>query len=401
MTSRARIVIGVAALALMGGAGWYWFHLRQAPADKPLTLYGNVEVREVALSFRQGGRIAKMLVNEGDRVEIGQELADLDVAPFLDALASSDADIRVARAEVARLRTPSRSQDIAKAAASVRQFEGSLQQAGGTFAQAEVAVRQSQITVRQLEANLAQTEAMLRNAQTDFQRQNSLVPSGAVSLRTRDIALAARDSVRAQRDAALAARDVARTQAQGAQAAREAAFGAMAAASAAVDAQRQTLSLTQEGTRPVDVLAGEARVGSAQAGRQRNETALSDTKLLAPSPGVVLTRATEPGAMTQAGSTVYTLSLGDPVYVRAYVPATQLGKAVSGTVVSLKSDASARTYAGRIGFIAPRAEFTPKNVETEDLRTDLVYRVRIIVSNADAALLPGMPVTISIGSTPK
>src|SRR5690606_23766525 len=95
-------------------------------------------------------------------------------------------------------------------------------------------------------------------------------------------------------------------------------------------------------------------------------------------------------------STVYTLSLDAPVYVRAYVGEPDLGRIAPGTRVRVRSDSSEKVYHGQIGFISPRAEFTPKTVETSDLRTDLVYRLRVVVGDADAALRQGMPVTIEV-----
>ena len=94
------------------------------------------------------------------------------------------------------------------------------------------------------------------------------------------------------------------------------------------------------------------------------------------------------------GAPVYSLSLRDPVYVRAYVAEPDLGKVAPGTAVELSTDSSAKRYHGQIGYVAPRAEFTPKSVETTDLRTDLVYRLRVVVSDADDGLRQGMPVTI-------
>ncbi|MGE4305820.1 MAG: HlyD family efflux transporter periplasmic adaptor subunit, partial [Novosphingobium sp.] len=135
---------------------------------------------------------------------------------------------------------------------------------------------------------------------------------------------------------------------------------------------------------------------AAQAARAQAATALADTTLLAPSTGTIIARVREPGSMVVSQSPVYSLSLDRPVYVRAYVGESDLGRIAPGMRVRVRSDSSDKTYQGQIGFISPRAEFTPKTVETTDLRTDLVYRLRIVVTNADAALRQGMPVTIEV-----
>ena len=110
-----------------------------------------------------------------------------------------------------------------------------------------------------------------------------------------------------------------------------------------------------------------------------------------------MTRVREPGAMVSVGSPVYTLSLTDKVYVRAYVAEPHLGRVSPGTGVQILTDAGGRSYSGQIGFVSPRAEFTPKSVETPALRTDLVYRLRIVVTDADSGLRQGMPVSVSFG----
>jgi HlyD family secretion protein len=93
---------------------------------------------------------------------------------------------------------------------------------------------------------------------------------------------------------------------------------------------------------------------------------------------------------------VYTLSLVDTVYVRAYVDEARLGKVIPGAKLLVTTDTSARQYTGQVGFVSPRAEFTPKSVETPELRTDLVYRLRIVITDADDGLRQGMPVTIML-----
>ena len=95
---------------------------------------------------------------------------------------------------------------------------------------------------------------------------------------------------------------------------------------------------------------------------------------------------------------VYTLSLTDTVYVSAYVDESNLGQVVPGAKLIVTTDSSAKEYMGQVGFVSPRAEFTPKSVETPELRTDLVYRLRIVIQDADDGLRQGMPVTVTVPS---
>lgn len=124
-------------------------------------------------------------------------------------------------------------------------------------------------------------------------------------------------------------------------------------------------------------------------------TNLKDTKVYAPNDGTILTRVREPGSVVREGDPIYTLSLLSPVWVRAFVSETTLGKIYPGMRAIVTCDGGCH-YEGQIGFISPVAEFTPKTVETTQLRADLVYRIRVIVNNPDLLLKQGMPVTVKL-----
>jgi HlyD family secretion protein len=155
--------------------------------------------------------------------------------------------------------------------------------------------------------------------------------------------------------------------------------------------------LAVQGPRTEDIAAAQAAFEATRAQRQIAETSLADAELKAPEDGIILTRAVEPGAIVAAGTTVYTLSLQNPVWVRAYVSEPRLGLLHPGMAVEVLTDTRpGQPYSGQVGFISPVAEFTPKSVETPELRADLVYRFRVLVKNADPALRQGMPVTVRI-----
>jgi len=162
------------------------------------------------------------------------------------------------------------------------------------------------------------------------------------------------------------------------------------------------LKLLEAGFRAEEIAAADAALAQAQAARASAALHVEDTRLTAPAAGVVLTRALEPGAVMQAGATVISLSLEQPVWVRAYVHESELGRVPPGTKVLLVTDGRpTRPFHGKVGFVSPRAEFTPKSVETPELRTSLVYRLRIVVDDSDGSLRQGMPVTVSLDPTPR
>lgn len=129
---------------------------------------------------------------------------------------------------------------------------------------------------------------------------------------------------------------------------------------------------------------------------------LEDTHMFAPNDGVILTRIREPGSVVREADPVYTLSLLSPIWVRTYVSEPELGLIYPGMPAEVFTDTEGSpVYKGHIGFISPVAEFTPKTVETTKLRTDLVYRLRVIVDNPDRTLLQGMPVTVRLNLQPR
>jgi len=214
----------------------------------------------------------------------------------------------------------------------------------------------------QAQANVADRAAAAENARQQRDRSAALVGKGFVSKQSLDSANAAVRQTNAQLDVAKKARD-----------------------------------LVVVGPRREDIDAARAALAAEQASVEQVQRRMADAALLAPEAGVILTRAREAGAIVKDGDTIYTLALITPVWIRAYVAEPELARVKPGTIVNIETDTpGGKKYAGKIGFISPTAEFTPKSVETRELRTSLVYRIRVVVDNPDGALRQGMPVTIRI-----
>ena len=157
--------------------------------------------------------------------------------------------------------------------------------------------------------------------------------------------------------------------------------------------------LAEIGPRREDNDAARALLAQETASIIQIERKLADSNLVAPNDGIILTRSREIGAIVQAGETVFTLTLTTPVWVRTYVNERDLGLIRPGMPASVTTDtAPNRPYSAHIGFISPTAEFTPKTVETREIRTNLVYRLRVVVDNPDGGLRQGMPVTVKTRS---
>jgi HlyD family secretion protein len=270
-----RVVMALVLLALGTGAVWWWYG--NGPEQDPdrLIVYGNVDIREVRLSFNASEHVGEMYVDEGDTVEENQLLAKLHTA--------------------------------------------------------------------RLEAQLDRARAQL----------------GVSKARS----VAARSSY--DRIASMAERDL---------------------------ASKEQLDEAEAAFK-----AEEAQVEADEAALAFAEQALLDAELHAPANGVIRERILEPGDMVSPQTPVFTLALTDPVWVRAYLPETALGRARIGAAAEITTDSfPGKVYRGWLGYLSPTAEFTPKNVETPELRTRLVYRIRVFACNPDGELRLGMPATVTL-----
>jgi HlyD family secretion protein len=166
---------------------------------------------------------------------------------------------------------------------------------------------------------------------------------------------------------------------------------------AGLEAARQVHTLAVKGPRKEDIAAAKAQLESYRAAQRLAERELADARLFAPADGVIQDRILEPGDMAFPQSPVLTVALNNPLWVRAYVDEPDLGKIAPGMRAEVSTDSfPGKTYKGWVGFISPTAEFTPKRVETSELRSKLVYQVRVFVCNPENQLRLGMPVTVDI-----
>lgn len=170
----------------------------------------------------------------------------------------------------------------------------------------------------------------------------------------------------------------------------------LAEAKARLATAQEGLKLAREGFRAEDIAAARADLGAAQARSASARTRLADTECQAQDAGVILTRIEERGAIVAAGQTVLILALDTPVWIRAYVEEPDLGRIRPGMKAQVFTDSRTEPFPGQVGYISPEAEFTPKTVQTEELRTKLVYQVRVIADDPAHGLRQGMPVTVRI-----
>ena len=162
------------------------------------------------------------------------------------------------------------------------------------------------------------------------------------------------------------------------------------------DEAAHTLALLREGYRDEDIAMAAAQLSSARAALAVMQHNIELGELFSPTDAVVSSRLLEPGDMASSATPVILLSLTSPKWVRAYVTEPQLGRIRQGMKADILTDSFPEAVPGRVGYISPTAEFTPKSVQTEDLRTSLLYEVRIVADDADDRLRLGMPVSVVV-----
>jgi HlyD family secretion protein len=328
LKKKVLILFGVGAL-IAGLALAYWRWPRGGKAQRELVLYGNMDIRQVDLGFGVDGPIARVLVEEGDRVEEGQTLAILEQDAFVDAVQAAEATLKLAEARLAEGVHGPRPQEIARARAAVQGAEASLANANLIYQRREQLIDEHERAASKEEAKTA--------------KANTLV------------------------------------------------------AEAGLKEARQDLALLLEGTRREQLDQQRAEVEAQRANLALLRYRLSRATLKAPNAGIIRTRIQEPGAVVTANSPVLTLALNDPLWCRAYVDEPDLGKVRLGLSARITTDSyPGKEYRGWVGYISPVAEFTPKPVETPELRTSLVYQVRVYTCDPGHELRLGMPATVTL-----
>ena len=312
---------------------------QKAPTDS-VRVSGYVEATEVQVSAEVGGRLVNLNVIEGTRVAAGQLIAKLDTSDVELALRRAKAERQANDAQLRLLLAGSRQEDIRQA-----------------DAQRAAAV-----------ADLAAANQDVTSAERDFTRFQTLLSQNSGSQKARD-------------DAA-SRRDVAKDRVKGAE--------------ERVRAAAEALARLRSGARPEEVDAARARVAVADAQIATLEKALNDATVTAPASGVVTQKLVDQGELIAPRTPLIIVADLDNVWANVYVDEPFVPRIVLGQKATLYTDAGGTGIEGTITFVSPKAEFTPRNVQTAEERSKLVYRVKVSVDNRKGVLKQGMPVEADI-----
>ena len=370
------VLLVVAALAVGGPFALRILNSGGAPA---IQVTGNMEAMQVDVSAKIAGRILSLRVREGDRVTEGHLLVRLDDAELKAEVERAEAALKSAEAQLRDLLAGARRQEIEEARATVDRAQSQLNDLLAGSRREEI--EQAREAVRSAEATRVWTERDLKRAQELFAKEFIAMQEVDRARQAYEVAVAQERSARANLQMVEAGprRDQ------------------IEAARAQLKAARDHLDLLLAGPRPFQVEAARGQVSQARAALDLAGSRLREAAIVSPINGVVLRKNLEAGEMANPGVSILTLVDPTDLWLRAYVPETDIGRIKVGMAARITIDAyKDRTFSGKITEIASEAEFTPKNVQTKKERVNLVFRIKIAVDNPQGLLKPGMPADADI-----
>jgi multidrug resistance efflux pump len=392
------IVLSLALLALAG--------CDQAAEEETITASGFIEGKEILISSEVSGRVAELRVGEGDPVEPGQLLVVLDDALLQTERSEAAAAASAAAANLAQVEAGPRPAELTAAQAALHQAEAERDGALDTVENAEEALENPQELNAQIveaETQVALAEQELEMAEADLNETEILysvyADQGGDAERTWslqvDAAWAAIDAAQARLDGArrylntlYATRQNPLTKAADLHRAETEA----AVAEATVEQARAALDELRAGPTEEEVTVAQAQLHQAEAALALIDARLAQLRITSPMTGLVSSRSIHQGETASAGSTLLTLVNLDQVTLVVYIPADQIGRVQVGQPVEVTVDSFPdRIFEGEVTTIAREAEFTPRNVQTQEERVNLVFAVQVTIPNPDHLLKPGMP----------
>ena len=372
--TRRTLLLGLAAtvvVATVVAAVWTFRHL---DADEGLALSGTVEGTQVDVSAKVTGRIAELAAREGERVERGRVLVRLAADELAAEARRAEGALSAAQAQLRDLLAGARPEEIHEAEARAARADAQL---------ADLLAGARRQEIEQARAALRNAQATREWTARDFRRAEELFDKQLIAAQEVDRARQAFEVATANEVSARERLDLVSV------GPRE---HEIAAARAEVRAARERVQLLKAGPRPDAVAAARAQVAQAEAAITLARARLAEATIAAPIGGVVLRKNLEAGETANPGVAIVTLLDPRDIWLRAYVPETDIGRIRVGQAATITVDAyPGRRFPGEISEIASEAEFTPKNVQTKKERVNLVFRVKIAAKNPDGVLKPGMP----------
>jgi HlyD family secretion protein len=387
---RKRLLVLIVLILAAGGAYLFYSEGNSPKSDNRIVVSGNIELTEVNIAFKTAGRLIERTVDEGDAVRKGQLIARLDRDQLLAQRDREEAALQSATASMAQAETSiawakeNTAADMEQRKADLNSYKARLQELkNGSRPQEK-----------------REAQAAVESAQAEFDRAHNDWERGQTLYKNDDISTAQYDQYRSRWESAQAALTQARQrhalvlagprdeQIEAAAAQVERAVGALKMADS---------NMLEIKRREQEIPVRRAEIARAKANLALIDAQLADTVAFSPIDGVVLVKSADVGEVLAPGTTIVTVGDIDHPWLRAYINETDLGKVKLGTKVKVTTDSyRGKTYTGHVSFIASEAEFTPKQIQTQEERVKLVYRIKIDLDNPQHELKSNMPADAEI-----
>jgi len=385
-----RIIVVLIVLAAAGVAAVYVYRGMGSNATGRIVVSGNIELTEVNIAFKTAGRLIERTVDEGDGVKKAQVIARLDRDQLMAQREREAAGLESAQTQLAQSET-SLAWEKANLAADIEQRQADLASNEARLAELNNGARPQEKLDARAAVDSAQSE--LDRAKRDWDRSQTLYKNDDISTAQFDqyrnrweSAEAALKSATEREALVLAGPRAEVIKAQEGQVERTRAAVKMAEANALEMKRREQ-----------DLATRRAEIARARASLALIDSQLADTIAISPVDGVVLVKAADVGEVLAPGTTVVTVGDIDHPWLRGYVNETDLGKVKLGARAKVTTDSyPGKVYPGRVTFISSEAEFTPKQIQTEQERVKLVYRIKIEMENPRRELKSNMPADAEI-----
>ena len=376
-----KIAVPIALLVVVAGLAYgYNDRLFGSGRATGVSVTGTIEAIQVDVSVKITGRILARLVDEGDSIVKGQLLVRLDESELVADVQRQQAVVRTADATLRDLLRGARPEEIDEARAVVARARAQLEDllAGS---------RTQEVEDAKMAVESARASRLLK--ERELERFAELHRKELVAQQDLDRAREAYDVTSAQERGA---REKLSMIVEGARRHQ------IEVARADVAAAETRLALLLAGSRPDQIEAARGQLAQARSALAVLESRLRESAVMSPINGLVLRKNLEVGETANPGVSILTLMDPREIWVRAYVPETQIGHVKIGQAARVTVDGQAgRAFSGRVKEIASEAEFTPKNVQTKKERVNLVYRIKVMLDNRDGILKPGMLADVDIG----
>jgi HlyD family secretion protein len=380
-----RIVALILAILVLAAAIVYFLNRNGRNPGNQIVVSGNIELTEVNIAFKTAGRLIERSVDEGDIVKKGQVIARLDQDQLLAQRNREDAGLQSARSLLAQAETAlawqrgNQAAELEQRRAELASYQARLQELKSGSRPEEI---------QEAKAAVDSAQAEYDRAKRDWERAQTLYKND-------DISTAQYDQYRSRWENAEAMlKQIKERQALVLAGPRK---EQIEAAEAQVERARAALKMAESNAleikrREQELPLRQAEIARASANLALIESQLADTVAVSPVDGVVLVKAADVGEVLAAGTTVVTIGDIDHPWLRAYINETDLGRIKLGTRARVTTDSyPGKEYEGRVSFIASEAEFTPKQIQTQEERVKLVYRIKIDLDNPNHELKSNMP----------